>query len=202
MSLPFELPALEPFSPAPPAPTAPPEPDPLELARAEADAIRARARDEGFAAGRAEGRAELVTATEAFGQALAGVEELRGRVADEVEQAAVALALRIAEQALTTAVAVQPERVLDVVRGALRRLAERSRITLLVHPDDLEVMREAAAGLVAQLGGVESCDVQAERRITRGGAVVRTHEGEVDATLEGKLARAHDAIAAELAGAR
>ena len=34
---------------------------------------------------------------------------------------------------------------------------------------------------MSSLGGIESCDVQAERRVSRGGAVVRTAEGEVDA---------------------
>ena len=40
------------------------------------------------------------------------------------------------------AIAVEPERVVDVVRGALRRLVERERVTVLVHPDDLELVRE------------------------------------------------------------
>ena len=202
MSVPFELPALEPFTPAPLAPPPQDAPNPVEVALAEADAIRARAREEGFAAGLAEGRAELAAAGEAFVQALAGVEELRARLADEVEEAAVALGLRVAEQALTAALAVEPARVVDVVRGALRRLSERTRVTVLVHPADLEAVREAADALVAGLGGIESLDVQAERRVTRGGALVRTREGEVDATLETKLARARDVVATELAGDR
>ncbi len=204
MSVPFELPALEAWLPEPaaPAPDLEPAEDPVELARAEADAIRAAAREEGFAAGLAEGRAELAGAARALGEALAGVEELRGCVADEVEEAAVALGLRIAEQALTGAVSAQPERVVDVVRGALRRLGERSRVTVLVHPDDLDAVREATADLMSGLGGIETCDVQAERRMTRGGAVVRTEEGEVDATLETKLERAREVVAEELAGER
>ncbi len=204
MSVPFELPPLEAWLPEPTAPALALEPaeDPVALAREEADAIRAAAREEGFAVGAAEGRAELRTAAEALAHALGAVEELRGRVADEVEDAAVALALRIAEQALTAAVAAQPERVVDVVRGALRRLADRSRVTVLVHPDDLDAVREATAGLAATLGGIETCEVQAERRITRGGAVVRTQDGEVDATLETKLRRAREVVEEELAGER
>jgi len=204
VSVPFELPALEEWLRAPvaAAPAIEAGPDPVELAREEADAIRVAAREEGFAAGLADGRAELAGAAEALGQALHGVEELRGQVADEVEASAVALGLKIAEQALTGALGVQPERVVDVVRGALRRLSERTTVTVLVHPADLDAVREATAGLVAGLGGIETCEVQAERRITRGGVVVRTEEGEVDATLETKLARAREVVEAELAGER
>jgi flagellar assembly protein FliH len=91
--------------------------------------------------------------------------------------------------------------VVDAVRGALRRLSERERVTILVNPADLDTVRAATAELMARLGGIDSCDVQAERRVSRGGAVVRTVEGEVDATLETKLARARDVIVAELRGA-
>jgi flagellar assembly protein FliH len=96
---------------------------------------------------------------------------------------------------------VDAERVVDVVRGALRRLVERDRVTILVHPDDLDLVRAASPALVAELGGMEHCDVQAERRVHRGGAIVRTVEGEVDATLETKLARAREVLEEELRGA-
>ncbi|MDP9399512.1 MAG: flagellar assembly protein FliH, partial [Actinomycetota bacterium] len=108
-------------------------------------------------------------------------------------------ALRIAEQALGAAVEAQPERVVDVVRGALRRLATRERVVVLVNPADLDAVRDASGELIARLGGIESLDVQAERRVTRGGAVLRTREGEVDATLETKLERANEILRRELA---
>ena len=50
----------------------------------------------------------------------------------------------------------------------------------------------------ASLGGIEHCEVQAERRVSRGGAVVRTPEGDVDARVETKLVRAREVIEAAL----
>ncbi|HEU4703285.1 MAG TPA: FliH/SctL family protein, partial [Conexibacter sp.] len=84
--------------------------------------------------------------------------------------------------------------------GALRRLSERRRVTVLVHPDDLELVRAAAESFASELGGIEHCEVQAERRLARGGAVVRTDEGQVDASIETQLARARELVAAELGG--
>jgi flagellar assembly protein FliH len=162
--------------------------------QAEAAQARATGHAEGYAAGLAEGRAALEPALQALATAAADVAAERDRVCAEVEEAAVDLGLRIAEQALAAALAVQPERVVDVVRGALRRLVERGRITLLVHPDDLDIVRDAGDGLVAELGGIEHLDVQAERRVPRGGAIVRTMEGEVDATLTTKLDRAREVL--------
>ena len=202
----FELPVLDPSVPPVAAPTrapraaaqAPAPQDIVAQAYAEADAIRAQAREDGFAAGLQAAQAEMSTGAEALAAALQAVTELRGEVAEQVERGAVALGLRIAEQALGAAVEVDADRVVDAVRGALRRLTERERVTILVNPADLDTVRDATAELIARLGGIDSCDVQAERRVSRGGAVVRTVEGEVDATLETKLARAREVIVAEL----
>jgi flagellar assembly protein FliH len=177
---------------------------PLAAAQAEAASIRAAARAEGHAdgveAGLAEARGQVAAALATLRAAAAELDAVRERTAEAVERDAVELALAVAEKVVAGTLAVEPERVLDVVRGALRRLTERRRVTVLVHPDDLELVRGAAPGFAAELGGIEHCEVQAERRLTRGGAVVRTDEGQVDASVETQLARARELVAAELGG--
>jgi len=201
----FELPPLE--SPAglapigvgaPPAAAAPPVPA-VDLA-AEAEAARAAGHDAGFQAGLMAAEQHLAPAVAALQEAAARLDDEREQVAAAVEAEAVSLALKIAEQALGAAVAVEPERVVDAVRGALRRLVDRERVTVLVNPDDLELVRDASATLAAELGGIVHCDVQAERRVGRGGAIVRTVEGQVDATLATKLSRAREVLEEELRG--
>jgi flagellar assembly protein FliH len=176
----------------------PSAPDVLAAAQAEAVAIRDRAYAEGYAAGLEEARDHTAPGAEALAAAAREVAALRASAADAAEAAAVDLALRIAEQALGAALAVQPERVLDVVRGALRRLIERERLLVLVNPEDLELVRAGMGALVAELGGIEHVEVQAERRVLRGGAVVRTAEGDVDADLTTKLDRAREVLEREL----
>jgi flagellar assembly protein FliH len=192
----FELPTLEAPPGLSPFAARSAEP-PIDLA-AEAEAARAAGHDAGFQAGLAEAQQQMATGIAALQAAVEGLAVERERVSSAVELAAVELGLQIAEHAVGAAVTVQPERVVDAVRGALRRLVERDRVTILVHPDDLDLVRSASPGLVAELGGVEHCDVQAERRVARGGAIVRTQEGEVDATVGAKLARAREVLEDEL----
>ena len=173
----------------------------LAAARAEADAIRDQARieghAEGFEAGRQDAAAQAAPAVQALAEALVQAQAERDRVADEMEEAAVGLALQIADKALTGAITAQPERVVDVVRGALRCLVERERVTILVSPEDLELVRESVEGLIRQLGGMDHVDVQEERRVQRGGAIVRSTTGEIDARLATKLDRAREIVQAE-----
>ena len=172
--------------------------DIVGAAEAEAAAIRERAFADGFAAGLEEARDRTAPAAEALTAATREVAALRSSAVAEVEAAAVELALRIAEQALGAVLAVEPARVRDVVRGALRRLVERERLLVLVNPGDLDVVRAGMDTLVGELGGIEHVEVQAERRVLRGGAIVRTAEGDVDATLDTKLDRAREVFEHEL----
>jgi flagellar assembly protein FliH len=163
------------------------------------DGVREQAFEEGFAAGVAQAQTQLDGPAGALAAAAAQLQALRTDAAASVEADAVDLALRIAEQAVGAAIAADPELVVEAVRGALRRLVERDRVLILVNPDDLELVRDHVGRLVGELGGIEHCEVQAERRVRPGGAIVRTSEGEVDATLETKLARAREVLEHELA---
>jgi flagellar assembly protein FliH len=170
------------------------------LARAESDAdtLRTEAREQGLREGREEALAALTPALEALAQATEAVKADQHARAERLEAHAVDLALFLAEKVLAGTIAVQPEHVIEAVRGALRGIVERERVTVLVHPEDLELVREAMDEMRATLGGIEHCEVQAERRVSRGGAVVRTPDGDVDARVETKLQRAREVVEAAL----
>jgi flagellar biosynthesis/type III secretory pathway protein FliH len=195
-------------------PVAPPEPAPsleqaalkarrlVAAAEAEADRVRDEARtaghDEGFEAGRSEALAQLAPSIATAVAALSAVRTLEADASDRVERQAVDLALEVAERVVAGTIAASPERLFDIVRGALRTIIERERVTLLVHPEDLDLMRDGVAEVTGALGGIEHLEVQEERRVGRGGAIVRTSLGEVDARIETKLERVRSAIEQEL----
>jgi flagellar assembly protein FliH len=170
----------------------------VAAAEAEAERIRSEAFAGGFEAGRAEALASLAPVAQAFGSAVDSLRALEASTADRIEHSAVDLAVAMAERVVAGTIATEPSRLLDIVRGALRTIVERERVTVLVHPEDLALMRDASADVVGSLGGVEHLEVQAERRVGRGGAILRTSYGEVDARVETKLARVRDAMEQEL----
>jgi flagellar assembly protein FliH len=195
----FDFMSLEPLAPPiTPANEADAVLEVLAAARAEADMLREAARAEGFAAGRADAVAALEPALAALTQAVADVHAQQAEAATQLERRAVELGLALARKIIGGALEVEPERVLEAVTGALRGIVERERVTVLVNPDDLEIVREAMDNLKASLGGIEHCEVQAERRVGRGGCIVRTPVGDVDARVDTKLERAAEVVAAAL----
>jgi flagellar assembly protein FliH len=169
----------------------------IDAAHAEAGALRAQAvqegRAEGVRLGREDAASELAPAVAALDQAVVAAHALRDAMVEEAEGRAARLALAIAEKVVAGALEVEPERVVDVVRGALRGLLDGDRIIVCVHPDDVELVR--AAGLGAAEAHLE---VHGERRVARGGALVRTSVGEIDARIERKLDAVRAVVATEL----
>jgi flagellar assembly protein FliH len=170
----------------------------LAKAMADAERIRESARAEGFeqgrVAGHAQGAAEIAAGSAALAGAVAGIEALRAEIVQAIEADAIDLALRLAGKILAGAQQAQPELVVEVVQGALRRVVDRRRITVMVNPDDLVLVKAAIGEITAQGSGVEICDLQADERVGLGSAVVRTSEGEVDASVHTQLERAREVV--------
>lgn len=199
LARPVALDALEQLAP-------PPSHDPVRAARAvvasaeaEAGALRARAVEDGFADGvrqaRDEAAAALAPAMAALQAALGEALAARDELIAAAEARAAQLAVAIAEKIVAGAIDVEPERVADVVTGALRGLLDAERIVVCVHPDDVALVR--AAGVEHSDAHVE---IHGEQRVARGGALVRTSVGEVDARVGTKLDAVRALVAAELRG--
>jgi flagellar assembly protein FliH len=170
----------------------------LAKAMADAERIRQSARAEGMQEGRTagheQGTAEIAAGSAALAAAVAGIEALRAETVQAIESDAIDLALRLAGKILAGAQQAQPELVVDVVQGALRRIVDRRRITVMVNPADLVLVKAAIGQLTAQGSGVEICDLQADERVGLGSAIVRTSEGEVDASVHTQLERAREVV--------
>ncbi len=191
--------------------TPPPPPSPPVLAEAEgivaaarleAEEIREEARlrghAEGYEAGLARSCEEVRPAAEALATAVEEVRAGAAAGAERLEHEAAELGVHIAERVLAGALEVQPWRVMDVVRNALRGLVERERVAVLVNPADTELVREAVEAVRLTMGGIDHIEVMEERRVHRGGAMVRSATGEVDARIETKLQRVREIVEAEL----
>ncbi len=116
-----------------------------------------------------------------------------------IENDAIQLGLQLAEKILAGTRQLPSERILETVQGGLRRVTDRRKITVLVNPAELEAVSSAIAELTTGRSGVELCDIQPDERVESGGAIVRTAEGEVDASVDTQLERAREVVEASLA---
>ena len=160
----------------------------LAAARADADAIRARAaadRDEAMRQGHAQGRAEAAAEMAAL---LAEARAHAGRLREAATPAAIALATKMAEQIIGRAVTAAPEVMADIVGAALDACRPRGDwVRVRVHPDDAAAViarRDALAGRAPPAAALE---IVGDDSVGRHGCVIETAVGRVDARLETQL---------------
>jgi flagellar assembly protein FliH len=154
----------------------------------------------GYAAGLADAHAALGPASEALARAVEGLDAVQGELCDLAERRAVELALALAEKIVSESLSIRPELVLSVAAGTLRVAAERDHLVLEVSPEDVDLVRAASADLAARVGGIQRLEIVPERRIPRGGCVVRTLQGEIDGRVGEKLALARELLDEALNG--
>jgi flagellar assembly protein FliH len=73
-----------------------------------------------------------------------------------------------------------------MARAAIARIVDREQITVRVNPADIEQMREHRDELLA-LGDVKTMRVIEDQRVDRGGVILETDSGSVDAKISTQL---------------
>lgn len=154
---------------------------------------RARGHDEGVTAGRAAAHAELEEDVAAMHELIESAREQRNVVIETAEPELVRLAMAVAERVVYDHVAIDPNVVLENVRQALTRLVGREIVTVRVNPADAEILRKHREGTAAS-NDVEHLRIVEDQRVDRGGVVVETDAGTIDAKVATQLREARRAL--------
>lgn len=161
----------------------------LSDAAARAGLIEREARERGYAEGEQAAFAQLSEEVEPLrrrlAQTLDELVHLRASLADEAERDLVRLALEIAKRIVHREVTMDREIVLTLARVALGRLHDRARALVHLHPEDYAYV--AQRGDDAFGAGV-TVELIEDRSVARGGCLVSTEMGDIDARLEHQFA--------------
>jgi flagellar assembly protein FliH len=172
----------------------------LSQAEARATEIRDQARDagrnEGYDAGKAEAKEELTPVIATFRELVEGVRAARAAVIAGAEPELVRLSMAIAERIVHTEVANNRNVIVENVRNALTRLVNREVVTLRLNPTDLEAIRQYRDAIIAA-SDVEHLRIVEDQRVDRGGVVVETEAGTIDAKIATQLREAKRALLTE-----
>ena len=161
--------------------------------------IEEQARQEGYAEGHAEGLAKgLAEGREEATRETARLRELADRFATEISQADEAisqqvldLSLDFARAMLKSSLAINPERVIPLVREAVRYLPAIHQPALLyMNPDDVVLLQEKIGEELTKMGWQLTGDAQLEP----GGCRVETAHNQIDASLPTRWQRLNAAL--------
>ncbi len=201
VSLPaLETPEMDAFAPFPAGPSRRPAPGRQAQEERLREAVR-EAREAGLAEGRAGAEAELEGLRSTLEMVVRELWAQREQLYRDVEEDAVRLALEVARRVVGRIAERERELVEHLATEALRRVSARDRVTLRVNPEDLELVRARREQWLALVEGVEHFEVVEDRRVPRGGALVTTRDGSVDARWTTQLVEIERALSPQEPGA-
>lgn len=147
----------------------------IDEAERERERITEEARQEGIAKGLAEWN-------EILARAARRAEEL----SDGWEETMLRLAVKVAEKIIGEQLALQPEAVVGIVREVLKGTRAGRHMTIQVNESEAHEVRSRIDSL-KELGITSEISIVASQSISRGGCVVESELGIIDARLETQL---------------
>lgn len=150
-----------------------------ERAEEQAETLRKRACEDGYAAGTAAAARELFH-----------LDKLQATVTERTEAEATQAALMVASQLLGTTLEAEPQRVVELLKPHLARMRRAQRLLLRLHPDDaawLSQHPEAVDELRGQHTIASKLELLSDPDVARGGCIVESNIGDLDARVETRL---------------
>lgn len=162
----------------------------IEDARLKVSEIEKEAYEKGFAEGQKAGSEVGEKMADAllqqYSASLNALNSLRSELFTTSEREVIRLALEIARKIVKREVAIDEELILALVKVALDRVADQALITVRVNPKDYHAIERHRAD--AGTGALsESVKLVEDPLIARGGCIVETESGTIDARIEEQL---------------
>jgi flagellar assembly protein FliH len=148
----------------------------LDTARAQAETLRATALAAGHAAGHATAAMQLFD-----------VAKLRHETLRSAEQQALQAVLLVAAELVGKTLSADPAQIAALLAPHLARIRRAQSIVLKVHPADADWLQRHAAELSERADLEGQLELRPDASIARGGCLIESTLGEVDARIETRL---------------
>lgn len=117
---------------------------------------------------------------------LAGLRAAVPQVARDCERVLVSLALEAAQK-LVFGLPVSPELVESAIKEACSQVEGTASFTVQLHPEDLALLQRVNSPLLLPAGGQDPIHFLSSAQVSRGGCLVQTRFGVIDARRETRL---------------
>ena len=153
--------------------------------------VKEAAYSEGFEKGKeSEKESEkkiLISIVDELRGAFAELEEFKKSVCLNAEKAAVKLSLCIAEKVLHAEIEKNDNSIIKIIKESFKKIMGNETIKIKINPYDLSYIQSAESLKIDNILAKSSVNFEADAEISRGGCVLETDSGEIDARIESQL---------------
>ena len=162
------------------------------------DGERKETREQGLLEGKqegyAEGKAEVDRLIERAQIVLERAQEKRGDILLETEKEIVDLVLLISRKIIKVITDNQKDVIIANVIEALRKVKAKGSVNIRLNLSDVELVTEHKQDFINQLESVSAINVMEDSSVDKGGCIIETDFGEIDARIASQLAELENRI--------
>lgn len=159
---------------------------------------------QGYAQGYQEGRSQAdIEGAEVVSQAIETLNKVRmayPKAIKDNEEKLLKLAIEIAERIIMEEISIKPEIVQKTLEAAVRKVSDLEHVVIKASEEDLPVVLEKEEQFREMLKNVKNLEFTSSKKVQRGGIVIETTAGNVDAQISTQLSvlkEAFDRVRAE-----
>ena len=165
----------------------------MKVAEIEHEAYQ-RGYDAGREVGFKKGQAEVRRLIDRLGTIVGKAIDIREDIIQASEKQMVEMILIIARKVIKDEIVERKEIVLNNIREALKRIKDRDRVDIRVNFSDLEITTAHKDELIKLMESLRKVNIYEDSRIDRGGVIIETDVGAIDARISAQLKEIEEAI--------
>jgi flagellar assembly protein FliH len=150
--------------------------------------------EQGREQGYQEGRGEVQRLIENLQRIITAAIERRNQIIEESETQVINLVLLIAKKVIKVISENQKNVVINNVVQALRKLKSRGEVVIRVNLADLELTSAHVGDFLKMVENVKSITVLEDSSVDRGGCIIETDFGQIDARISSQLSEIEERI--------
>ncbi len=150
--------------------------------------------DAGREEGYKEGQAEVMRLIDRLGTVVATAVDIRDEIIRASEKMMTEMILMIARKVIKDEIVERREVVINNIKEAIKRVKDRDRIDIRVNFADLDMTTAHKDELIKMMESLRKVNIYEDQRVERGGCIIETDVGAVDARISTQLDAIEEAI--------
>ncbi len=160
--------------------------------------IEHEAYKKGYEAGREEGykegQAEVLRLIDRLGTIVSTAVDIRDDIIRSSEKMMTEMILMIARKVIKDEIVERREVVINNIKEAIRRVKDRDRVDIRVNFADLDMTTAHKDELIKMMESLKKVNIYEDSRVERGGCIIETDVGAIDARISTQLDAMEEAI--------
>ncbi|AFT83619.1 flagellar assembly protein H [Borreliella garinii NMJW1] len=158
-----------------------------EKLKRDLEVATAKGREEGYSKGYESGFEDFDKVMRKLHSIIASLIAERKSILESSSGQIVSLVMQIAIKVIKRITDSQKDIVLENVNEVLKRVKDKTQITIRVNLDDLDIVRHKKSDFISRFDIIETLEIIEDPNIGKGGCIIETNFGEIDARISSQL---------------